>query len=45
MITSGLKETFVNRHIFKRTDMEEIRPEEQSAKPVEGNTVERAIKT
>ena len=31
-IISGLKETFIERHIVERTNKEEIRPEEQSEK-------------
>ena len=31
-IMSGLKETFINRHIVERTNKAEIRPEEQSEK-------------
>ena len=31
-ITSGLKETFMKRHIVERTNKAEIRPEEQSEK-------------
>ena len=31
-ITSGLKETFINRYIVKRTNKAEMRPEEQSEK-------------
>ena len=35
MITSGLKETFIKRHIIERTNKVEIRPEEQSEKTEE----------
>ena len=31
-ILSGLKETFIKRHIFKRTNKAVIRPEERSEK-------------
>ena len=31
-IISGLKETFIERHIVERTNKAEIRPEEQSGK-------------
>ena len=31
-IISGLKETFVKRHVVERTNKAEIRPEEQSVK-------------
>ena len=31
-ITSGLKETFMKKHIVERTNKTEIRPEEQSEK-------------
>ena len=31
-IISGLKETFINRHIVERTSKQEIRPEEQNEK-------------
>ena len=31
-IMSGLKETFINRHIVEMTNKAEIRPEEQSEK-------------
>ena len=31
-IISGLKETFIKRHIVERTNKAEIRPEEQSEK-------------
>ena len=31
-IISGLKETFIRRHIVERTNKAEIRPEEQSEK-------------
>ena len=31
-IISGLKETFIKRHIVERFNKEEIRPEEQSEK-------------
>ena len=31
-IISGVKETFINRHIVERTNKAEIRPEEQSEK-------------
>ena len=31
-ITSGLKETFINRHKVERSNEAEIRPEEQSQK-------------
>ena len=31
-IVSGLKETFLKRHIVEKTDKAEIRPEEQSEK-------------
>ena len=31
-ITSGLKETFIKRHIIETTNKVEIRPEEQSEK-------------
>ena len=31
-ISSGLKETFINRYIVERTSKAEIRPEEQSQK-------------
>ena len=30
MIVSGLKKTFIKRHIVERTNKAEIRPEEQS---------------
>ena len=31
-ITSGLKETFINRYVVERTNKTEIRPKEQSEK-------------
>ena len=32
MITSGLKETFIKRYVVERTNMAEMRPEEQNEK-------------
>ena len=32
LIISGLKETFIKRHMVERTNRAEIRPEEQSEK-------------